>query len=223
MTRPTDPTRRARSGPDQVEVTRDHTVGFGDLLRTPGVTEHLELRSRFGFMAYHGGALEEMTDVIAQRAAEAAEASYYGVHQPHGTRLHVPSTKVDPAESESLRSFVSHVDVVVTIHGYGRRGLFTTLLLGGRNRALAEHVGHHVRERLPVYEVVTDLERIPSGLRGQHERNPVNLPRGAGVQIELPPRVRGSSPLWWDWEHGLTPHTQALVAALAAAATSWAD
>jgi hypothetical protein len=48
----------------------------------------------------------------------------------------------------------------------------------------------------------------------------VNLPRVGGVQIELPPRVRGSSPLWWDWEDGLVPHTRSLIAALAAAASS---
>ena len=42
---------------------------FADLLATPGVEEVCELRSRFGFMAYHGGALEEMTDVIASAAA----------------------------------------------------------------------------------------------------------------------------------------------------------
>jgi hypothetical protein len=35
--------------------------------------------------------------------------------------------------------------------------------------------------------------------------------------------VRGSSPLWWDWEGpGLTPHTEALIDGLADAATSWA-
>ena len=49
--------------------------------------------------------------------------------------------------------------------------------------------------------------------------NPVNLPPGGGVQLELPPRVRGTSPLWWDWEGpGLTPHTEPLVEGLAAAA-----
>ena len=41
---------------------------FADLLATPGVVEMCELRSRFGFMAYHGGSLEEMTDVIAMAA-----------------------------------------------------------------------------------------------------------------------------------------------------------
>jgi len=34
--------------------------------------------------------------------------------------------------------------------------------------------------------------------------------------------VRGSSPLWWDWEGpGYTPHTEALIQALAEAATAW--
>ncbi|NDF72015.1 MAG: hypothetical protein EB138_03440, partial [Actinobacteria bacterium] len=72
------------------------------------------------------------------------------------------------------------------------------------------------------YHVEDDLERVPRELRGLHPRNPVNAPRNGGVQLELPPRVRGTSPLWWDWEgpHP-TPHTSALIGALAAAATSW--
>lgn len=120
-----------------------------------------------------------------------------------------------------MSAFIEHVDVVVTVHGFGRRGFFTSLLLGGRNRDLAHHVAQHLRSRLPAYRLVSDAEEIPKDLRGMHPRNPVNLPRGAGVQIELPPRVRGSSPLWWDWEHGLTPHTEALIDGLVAAADSW--
>lgn len=209
--------------PDQVDVLRDRRIGFAELLASPGVEEHCELRSRFGFMAYHGGALEEMTDVIASNAALASGASYYGVLQPVGMRTHIPSTRVRPDESDVLAAFVDHVDVVVTIHGFGRRGFFTSLLLGGGNRRLAEHVGGHLRRHLPAYDVVTDLDRIPTELRGQHPDNPVNLPRSGGVQIELPPRVRGSSPLWWDWEHGLTPHTRSLIAALAEAGAGWSD
>ncbi len=111
---------------------------------------------------------------------------------------------------------------MITIHGFGRRGLFTSLLLGGRNRELAEHVGDRLRDRLPAYAILTDLEAIPRELRGLHDTNPVNLPRRQGVQIELPPRVRGSSALWADWEGpGLTPHTEALVDGLVAAATTW--
>jgi hypothetical protein len=50
----------------------------------------------------------------------------------------------------------------------------------------------------------------------------VNAVEHAGVQLELPPRVRGSSPLWWDWEGpGLTPHTESLIDALVECATTW--
>lgn len=195
---------------------------FAELLATPGVEEVCELRGRFGFMAYHGGALEEMTDVIARAAAERSGASYYGVHQPKGMEWHIPSIKVTPDASEALAEYLDHVDVVVTVHGYGRWGLFATLLLGGGNRELAEHVGTHLRVRLPAYEVATDLERIPSDLRGLHPKNPVNLPRRQGVQIELPPRVRGTTPMFWDWEGpGPAPHTAALIDGLVDAATSW--
>lgn len=195
---------------------------FAELLAHPEVDEVVTLGSRFGFMAYHGGGLEEMTDVIAQAAAERCGASYYGVHQPVGMERHISSVHIDPQYSPNMRSFLDHVEIVVTVHGFGRQGFFTSLLLGGRNRDLAHHVGDHLRTSLPAYDIVTDLEVIPRDLRGQHPANPVNLPRLQGVQIELPPRVRGSSPLWWDWEGpGLTPHTEALVDGLATAARTW--
>lgn len=197
---------------------------FDQLLAHPGVEEVLALRSAFGFMAFHGGSLEEATDVIASAAAEQAGASYYGVLQPPDLQWHIPSTKVDPAHSPALGRFLDHVEVVVTVHGYGREGYWATLLLGGQNRRLAEHLGGHLRARLPAYEIATDLDRIPSELRGLHPQNPVNLPRRGGTQLELPPRVRGSSPLWWDWEGpGVTPHTAALIDALAEAARSWSE
>jgi phage replication-related protein YjqB (UPF0714/DUF867 family) len=194
---------------------------FGELLGLDGVVEECELRSSFGFMAFHGGGLEEMTDVIARAAAARAGASYYGVLHPPNWELHLPSTRVAPAESVQLAAFIDHVDVVVTVHGFGRPALMTSLLLGGQNRALASHVAGHLRRALPAYDVVDDLDDIPKELRGIHARNPVNLPTEQGVQIELPPRVRGSSPLWWDWEGGLTPHTLALIDGLAAAAESY--
>jgi phage replication-related protein YjqB (UPF0714/DUF867 family) len=193
-----------------------------ELLAHPGVREECVLRSRFGFMAFHGGSLEEMTDVIAAAAAERASASYYGLLQPDDLQWHIPSHKVDPAESTLMAAFVEHVDVVITVHGYGREHLFTSVLLGGQNRALANHVGQFLRRRLPAYDIRDELDDIPIELRGMHPDNPVNMPRHQGVQIELPPRVRGSSPLWWDWEGpGLTPHTEALIDALVDAAEAW--
>ena len=195
---------------------------FSQLLAHPGVDEVCELRGTFGFMAYHGGSLEVATDVIARRAAEASGASYYGVHQPADLQWHIPSTKVRPNESPVMAAFLDHVDVGITVHGFGRQNFFTSLLLGGRNRELADHLGANLRVALPAYDIITDLEAIPTELRGQHEHNPVNLPVRAGVQLELPPRVRGSSPLWWDWEGpGLVPHTEALIAGLAATALEY--
>src|SRR4051794_19453206 len=115
-------------------------MGFGDLLAEPGVTEHLELRSRIGFMAFHGGALERGTDVVALDAAERAGASVYAVVQPVGLRWHIPSIDVSPDESDALREFIEHVEVAIAIHGFGRDGFWTSLLLGGSNRDLAQHL-----------------------------------------------------------------------------------
>ena len=68
-------------------------------------------------------------------------------------------------------------------------------------------------------DLETELEQIPVELRGLHHRNPVNLPPGKGVQIELPPRIRGRGTKWVDWEGpDLVPHTVALIDGLPAPA-----
>lgn len=206
-------------------------MAFREVLHHPEVEEvvtlaghELDRSHRIGFMAYHGGGLEEMTDVIAREAAAMSGASYYGLHQPPGMEVHFPSISVDPSESEGLASFLEHVHTVVTIHGFGRKGLYSSLLLGGRHRTFAEHIGTHLRRHLPAYDVITDLELIPTELRGLHPRNPVNVPPGQGVQIELPPRVRGTTPLFWDWEGpDVSPHTRSLITGLADAVVSWGN
>jgi phage replication-related protein YjqB (UPF0714/DUF867 family) len=199
------------------------TDPFAELLAMPGVEEVCELRSRIGFMAYHGGSLEEQTDVIASLAAERSGASYYAVLQPEDLQWHIPSHKVSPNSSAQLKAFITHVDIVITIHGFGRRDHFTSLLLGGQNRDLADHIAGHLKPRLPDYDVVTELDRIPKDLRGLHKDNPVNLPPRQGVQIELPPRIRGSSPIWADWDHTkMVPPMAALIDGLVDAAAMWA-
>ncbi|MDD7811385.1 poly-gamma-glutamate hydrolase family protein [Mycobacterium sp. CSUR Q5927] len=193
---------------------------LSELLSDSGVVEESRLRSRFGFLAIHGGGLEQMTDVIAERAAEAADASVYLVRHPEGYARHLPSTRYLAAESARLAAFLAHVDVVVSLHGYGRIGRSTHLLAGGRNRGLAGHVAQCLD--LPGYQVITDLNAIPAGLRGLHPANPVNQVRGGGTQLELSPRVRGISPRSQPpGEDGLSPVTAALVRGLAAAARSW--
>ena len=197
---------------------------FRELLATPGVREVCHLRGPLGFMAYHGGSLEALTDIVAEQAAERSGASYYGVLQPPDFNWHIPSHRVSPTDSATLAGFLEHVDIVITIHGYGRHGFWTSLLLGGQHRPFADHIAGHLRSHLPDYTVETDLEAMPRELRGLHADNPVNLPRQQGVQIELPPRVRGSSPIWKDWPGpGLVPHTESLIDGLVAAATSWSS
>jgi phage replication-related protein YjqB (UPF0714/DUF867 family) len=190
------------------------------LLSEPGVIETSRLRSRFGFLAIHGGGLEQMTDVIAERAAEAANASVYVLRHPDRYPHHLASSRFDPAESPRLAEFLDHVDVALSLHGYGRIGRSTQLLAGGRNRALAAHVARHVR--LPGYEVVTDLDAIPAELRGLHPDNPVNRVRSGGTQLELSVRVRGLSPRSpLPGLDGLSPATADLVQGLASAARTW--
>lgn len=193
---------------------------LSELLARPDVTESRVLRSTFGFLAIHGGGLEKMTDVIAERAAAEADASVYVVHHPRDYPNHLSSNRFRAEESELLAGFLDHVDVVVSLHGYGRMNRSTQLLAGGRNRILAAHLARHVV--VPGYELVTDLDAIPRELRGMHPQNPVNQPRGGGAQLELSPRVRGISPRsGMVGDDGLTRATSALVAGLVAAARSW--
>jgi phage replication-related protein YjqB (UPF0714/DUF867 family) len=193
---------------------------LSELLGQPGVIEHTTLRSRFGFLAIHGGGLEQMTDVIAERAAEAAGASVYVLRHPDHYPHHLPSALYRGEESPRLARFLDHVDVAVSLHGYGRIGRSTQLLAGGRNRTLAAHLAQHVV--VPGYQVVTDLDAIPRELRGLHPDNPVNRVRDGGTQLELSPRVRGISPRsQLPGDDGLSPATSKLVQGLVATAHSW--
>jgi phage replication-related protein YjqB (UPF0714/DUF867 family)/gamma-glutamylcyclotransferase (GGCT)/AIG2-like uncharacterized protein YtfP len=193
---------------------------LSELLSQPGMLETSRLRSRFGFLAIHGGGLEQMTDVIAERAAEAADASMYLLRHPDRYPHHLSSARFHADESPRLAEFLDHVDVAVSLHGYGRIGRSTQLLAGGGNRALAAHLAWHID--LPGYQVVTELDKIPLELRGMHPNNPVNRVRGGGTQLELSPKVRGISPRSpLPGNDGLSPVTSTLVHGLATAARSW--
>lgn len=208
------------------DTSASHDTSFAELLAEPGVVEVVDLRSTFGFCAFHGGNLERLTDQIASEAAARSGASFYGVMQPTGMRHHISSKYVSPTQSPRLASFIDHCEVVVAIHGYGLQGRWSDLLLGGTNRALASHLARHIRNELPAYNVLDNLEDIPKRLRGQHPDNPCNLTEAGGVQIELPPRVRGLSPManYWPTKHmGVRrfTHTERLIEGLADAARIW--
>lgn len=212
---------------DPARWPRGHTTAdtpapqtLSDLLAEPGVIEDSTLRSRFGFLAIHGGGLEQMTDAIAERAAEAAGASVYVVRHPDHYPHHLPSARYRAEESVRLAEFLEHVDVAVSLHGYGRAGRSTQVLAGGVNRALAQHVANHVV--VQGYQIVTDLDDIPRELRGLHPDNPVNRAHAGGTQLELPARLRGISPRSpLPEDDGLAPATSALVQGLVATAHSW--
>ena len=206
--------------PRPLSPSSDGPQSLSELLTEPGVAEISSLRSRFGFLAIHGGGLEQMTDVIAELAAEAADASVYLLRHPDKYPHHLSSARYDPEESPRLAEFLDHIDVAISLHGYGRIGRSTQLLAGGRNRVLAAHLARHIR--LPGYQVVTDLDAIPAELRGLHPDNPVNRVRGGGSQLELSVRVRGLSPRSpLPGPDGMSPVTASLVQALAEAARTW--
>jgi phage replication-related protein YjqB (UPF0714/DUF867 family) len=189
------------------------TATWGDLLAHPEVIERAVLRSRVGIMAFHGG-LEGGTLEIAAAAADGCGASLYTVQQPAGLRWHVPSNTIDPAIASPLATWLSHVDVAIALHGYGRVARPRQVLVGGTNRQLAAVLSEELVARLAGFVVVNDLELIPAELRGLHPANPVNRPLDGGVQLELPPSARGTSP-------GSDRNPPLVVEALVAAVREW--
>ena len=191
-------------------------MAFTDLLAHPDVVEEQVLASPVGFLALHGG-LEPATAEIAVAAARRAGSSWYAIVQPDELKQHVPSHEHDPADAPLLAAFLSHVEVVISVHGYwGHDDLHAALLVGGRDRALAASLGARLRAALPDYRVVDELDSIPRRLRGIDPRNPVNR-AVRGVQVELPHPVRAIGP-YGRGEQGERhrAHAEALVDALAA-------
>jgi phage replication-related protein YjqB (UPF0714/DUF867 family) len=203
-------------------------MDLAELLTLPGVKEECILRSTVGFMALHGGSQDRGTDQIASRAAEWAGASYYAIVQPSGLRVHLTSRLHDPDHSPRLRSFLQHVDVAISVHGFGRdgfalwldpdRGLIIEpygpavrgrqtgplrgIILGGMNTQLLDAARELFNRHFPGYHVADERVRL-----GFHSDNPVNLPSAHGVQVELPPALRGIG----DFGETLVPRQDGVV------------
>ena len=186
-----------------------------ELLSLPGVREEYVARSVVGFMALHGGSQDRGTDIIARRAADLAQASLYAIVQPPTLRVHLTSRLHDPEHSRPLRQFLDHVRVAISIHGFGRdsfslwhepgRGLniepygparrgsqtgpLTGIIIGGLNDTLLQAARDLFAARFPEFHVADERVRL-----GFHPKNPVNLLPAHGVQIELPPGLRGIGP-----------------------------
>jgi phage replication-related protein YjqB (UPF0714/DUF867 family) len=203
-------------------------VDLAELLAMPGIKEECILRSNVGFMALHGGSQDRGTDQIARRAAERAGASYYAIVHPNGLRVHLTSRLYDPDHSSTLRAFLEHVDVAISVHGFGRDGLalwfdpdrgliiepygppmrgnqtgpLRGIILGGQNGQLLDAARKLFDGRFAGYHVADERVRL-----GFHPDNPVNLPSGHGVQIELPPGLRGIG----DFGETLVPRQDGVV------------
>ena len=158
-----------------------------ELIATDGVREVAVTRSRVAVMALHGG-LEHATFPLAESIAERSGSSLYAVVQPENFWWHVPSTRYDPAMSDALAGIVTHADLAISLHGFGRPGYEDTVLLGGSHRSLAATIGRALRDE--GIRAIDEVDEIPKGLRGLHPANPVNLPAHGGVQIELSDGVR---------------------------------
>ncbi len=187
-------------------------MDLAELLTMQGVREECILRSNVGFMALHGGSQDRGTAEMASRAAERAGASYYAILQPPDLRVHLTSRLHDPAHSASLQGFLERVDIAISVHGFGRdgfalwfdrdRGLsiepyglavqgkqtgpLRGVILGGLNMQLLDSARDLFRGRFAGYHVADERIRL-----GYHPENPVNLPSAHGVQVELPPGLRG--------------------------------
>jgi phage replication-related protein YjqB (UPF0714/DUF867 family) len=187
-------------------------MDLAELLTLPNVHEKCVLRSTVGFMALHGGSQDRGTDQIASRAAEQAGASYYAIIQPAGLRVHLTSRRHNPDHSALLRAFLQHVDIAISVHGFGRdsfalwidpmRGLVIEpygpamrgnqtgplrgVIVGGRNAELLMAARQSLNDRFEGYHVADERVRL-----GFHPDNPVNLPSERGIQVELPPGLRG--------------------------------
>jgi len=209
-------------------------MGLAELLSWPGVEEICELRSAVGLMALHGGSQDRGTHEIASRTAEETGASYYAIVQPSGMRFHLTSRRHNPDDSDRLRAFLQHVEIAISIHGFGRDGFSLTadpvggviiepygpalrgrqsgplrgVILGGRHTELLNMARRLLHDRFTGFHVADERVRL-----GFHPQNPVNLPSSHGVQVELPPGLRGIG----DFGDQLVPREDGMVTEVIAA------
>ena len=219
---------------------KSEDMDLAELLSLSGVKEVCALRSTVGFIALHGGSQDRGTHEIAGRAAERSGASYYAIIQPSRMRVHLTSRRHDPDHSVRLKAFLRHVEIAISVHGFGRDGFslevdpvrgvviepygpalrgrqsgpLRGIIVGGRNADLVNETRRLFKDRLTGYHVADERVRL-----GFDPSNPVNLPSSHGVQIELPPGLRGIG----DFGEQLVPSQNGIVTEVIAALVQLAD
>ncbi|KUN84129.1 hypothetical protein AQJ66_16515 [Streptomyces bungoensis] len=173
----------------------DGTSGISETVTIEGAEflASLTLRSDVGLLALHGST-EGGTAELAQEVAARTGATALVFTQPAGPPVHIPSPRMAVPHCGALKTFLSHVTLTVSLHGHLRPTATRAIFLGGTHRAAALTLAAALVRLAPAFDAVTDLDAIPPGLRGLHPRNPVNLTRAGGVQLELPLRARTEHP-----------------------------
>ena len=213
-----DPSHWPRPLTVEILWATDH---FRQLLGQPGVVEESRLRSRFGFLAIHGGGLEQMTDVIAERAADAADASVYVVRHPDRYPHHLPSARyprrrVRNGSRSSSTTSTWRCRCTATAGSGAAPSCWRAAATANWPLTSAG------TSCCPAITSITDLDAIPprtarhaSGQPGQpgpRRRRPARV-------VAAGPRHQPAQPAAGD--DGLSPVTSALVHGLAAAARTW--
>ncbi|MEV7436722.1 poly-gamma-glutamate hydrolase family protein [Streptomyces griseoviridis] len=164
-------------------------------LQIAGVPMRAELTpgGPVGVLALHASN-EGGTAELARIVAESTGATCLVFTQPGTSPVHVPSPEMAVAHCAALREFLARVEITVSLHGHLRRTAPRSLFLGGANRQAAHRLAAGLGVLRPEFDPVTDLDAIPRALRGLHPRNPVNLARDGGVQVELPLAARTVTP-----------------------------
>ncbi|MEU6769924.1 poly-gamma-glutamate hydrolase family protein [Streptomyces sp. NPDC046759] len=149
-------------------------------------------RGGIGLLALHGsneGGTAQLAETVARRCG----ATSLVFTQPGARRpVHIPSPRMAADDCVLLREFLERVRLTVSLHGHMRPEAPHSVFLGGRHREAAQVLAEALTAHAPRFPAVTDLTAIPSGLRGVHPRNPVNLTPLGGVQVELPLPARTS-------------------------------
>jgi hypothetical protein len=135
---------------------------------------------------------------------------------------------------------LAHVQIAISVHGFGRDGFalridptegvviepygpalrgrqsgpLRGIIVGGQNSDLVEAARGLFHDRFPGYHVADERIRL-----GFDPNNPVNLPSSHGVQVELPPGLRGIG----DFGERLVPSEDGIVTEVIAALVELAN
>jgi phage replication-related protein YjqB (UPF0714/DUF867 family) len=108
--------------------------------------------------------------------------------------------------------------LMIDPYGPARRGNqsgpLRGIIVGGRNADLVDAARQLLNDRLAGYHVADERVRL-----GFHPDNPVNLPTAGGVQIELPPGLRGIG----EFGDHLAPRRDGVVTAVVTALVELAN